>query len=82
MIADVALPADVRAAGPDAIATYKAAAGFEQLLANELVKALAGESGPLADGPYALQMQESLSSALVSGPGLGLAQRLYKEMRP
>ncbi len=81
MIANVALPSDVRAAGSDAVKDYKAAAGFEQMLAAQLVKAMAGDSGPLADGPFALQMQDTLSTALVSGHGLGLAQQLYKEMR-
>lgn len=75
------LPAAVRAAGADAIKDYEAAAGFEQLLASQLVKSMAGDSGPLAEGPFALQMQDTLSSALVSGRGLGLAQQLYKEMR-
>ena len=28
-----------------------------------------------------MQMQDTLSTALVSGRGLGLAQQLYKEMR-
>ncbi len=81
MIANVSLPADVRAAGTDAIKDYKAAAGFEQMLAGQLVKAMAGDSGPLAEGPFALQMQETLSTALVTGRGLGLAQQLYKEMQ-
>ena len=81
MIANVSLPADVRAAGTDAIKDYKAAVGFEQMLAGQLVKAMAGDSGPLAEGPFALQMQETLSTALVTGRGLGLAQQLYKEMQ-
>jgi hypothetical protein len=81
MISNISLPAEVRTAGADAISDYKAAAGFEQMLAAQLVKAMAGDSGPLADGPYAMQMQDTLSTALVNGRGLGLAQQLYKEMQ-
>jgi hypothetical protein len=80
MIAPVSLPADVRAAGPDAAKDYRAAAGFEQLLASQLVKAMTDNS-PLGEGPFAVQMQDTLSTALVSGRGLGLAQQLYKEMQ-
>jgi Rod binding domain-containing protein len=81
MISNVSLPADVRAAGTDAVKNYKAAVGFEQMLASQLVKEMAGDTGPLAEGPFALQMQDTLSTALVSGRGLGLAQQLYKEMQ-
>jgi hypothetical protein len=80
MITNVSLPADVRAAGPDAVSNYKAAVGFEQMLAGQLVKAMTDNS-PLAEGPFALHMQDTLSTALVSGRGLGLAQQLYKEMQ-
>ena len=38
-------------------------------------------SGPLSEGPYASQMQTSLSSAITGAGGLGLAQSLYKEMQ-
>ena len=75
-----AIPADVRAAGTDAVKNYKAAAGFEQMLAGQLVKAMTDNS-PLGEGPFAVQMQDTLSTALVSGRGLGLAQQLYKEMQ-
>ena len=80
MISNVSLPADVRAAGADAVKNYKAAAGFEQMLASQLVKAMTDNS-PLGEGPFAVQMQDTLSTALVSGRGLGLAQQLYKEMQ-
>ena len=38
-------------------------------------------SNPLADGPYASQLQDSLTTALTSGSGLGLAGQIYKEMQ-
>ena len=51
------------------------------MLVGQLVKTMAGDSGPLAEGPYAAQMQDTLRRALVGGGGLGLAQQLYKEMQ-
>ena len=76
-----AIPADVRSAGTDAVKDYKTALGFEQMLAGQLVKEMIGSTGELAEGPFATQMQDTLSTALVSGRGLGLAQQLYKEMQ-
>jgi len=75
-----ALPADIRAAGTEAVKDYKAAVGFEQMLASQLVKSMVGESS-LGEGPYASTMQETLTSALTSGQGLGLARQIYKEMQ-
>jgi hypothetical protein len=77
----VSIPADVRTAGTQAVKDYKAAAGFEQLLAGELVSEMVGSSGPLAEGPFSMHMQDALTGALTSGRGLGLAQQLYKEMQ-
>jgi Rod binding domain-containing protein len=74
------LPADVRAAGTEAIADYKAAVGFEQMLAGQLVKSMVSETS-LDEGPYSLAMQDTLTSALTSGHGLGLARQIYKEMQ-
>ena len=74
------LPADVRSAGAQAIKDYKAALGFEQLLAGQLVKEMSPQDGPLADGPYATQMQDAMAGAVAGG--LGLARQLYKEMHP
>ena len=79
-VADSALPASVRAGSAADKQAYKAALGFEQMLVDQVVKSMAGDSGPLADGPYAQTMQTSLSTALVGNGGLGLAQQLYKEI--
>jgi hypothetical protein len=76
-----AIPADVRAAGTEAVKDYKAAQGFEQMLVGQLVKEMVGTTGPLAEGPYASNLQDTLTGALVGGRGLGLAQQLYKEMQ-
>jgi Rod binding domain-containing protein len=80
-VSTAALPADIRAQGTEAVKNYKSALGFEQMLAGQLVKSMVGSTGALAEGPYASTMQDSLSSALVGGRGLGLAQQIYKEMQ-
>jgi Rod binding domain-containing protein len=80
-VSDAALPASVRTGSAADNQTYKAALGFEQMLVDQLVKTMAGDEGPLAAGPYAQTMQTSLSSAITSAGGLGLAQQLYKEIK-
>ena len=80
-VADSALPAAVRTGSASDKQAYKAALGFEQMLVDQLVKSMAGDSGPLSQGPYAETMQTSLSSAITGAGGLGLAQQLYKEIK-
>ena len=80
-ISTTTLPADIRAAGTPAIKQYTAALGFEQMLVGQLVKSLVSESSDLGQGPYADSMQDSLTSALTSGQGMGLARQIYKEMQ-
>jgi Rod binding domain-containing protein len=80
-IATGALPADVRVQGTEAVKNYKTALGFEQMLVGQMVKSMVGSTGELAEGPYAETMQDTLSSSLVGGRGLGLAQQIYKEMQ-
>ena len=79
-ISTTTLPADIRAAGTDAIKDYKSAVGFEQMLAGQLVKSMVS-GGSLGEGPYASTMQDTLTSALTGGQGLGLARQIYKEMQ-
>ena len=74
------LPADIRSAGTAAVKDYKTAVGFEQMLAGQLIKSMVSESS-LGEGPHASTMQETLTSALTSGQGLGLARQIYKEMQ-
>jgi Rod binding domain-containing protein len=80
-VSDTALPASVRTGSAADKQAYQAALGFEQLLVGQLVKSMAGDSGPLAEGPYADTMQTSLTSAISGAGGLGLAQSLYKEIK-
>jgi hypothetical protein len=80
-ISNATLPADIRSAGTQAQKDFKSALAFEQMLVGELVKEMVPKEGPMADGPYASTMQDTLSTALVGGQGLGLARQLYKEMQ-
>ena len=80
-ISTTSLPADIRSAGTDAIKQYKSALGFEQMLVGQLVKSMVSEDSSLGQGPYASTMQETLTTALTSGQGMGLARQIYKEMQ-
>ena len=80
-ISNASLPADVRSAGVQAQKDYKAALGFEQMLVGQLVKEMVPKDSEMSDSPYASTMQDTLSTALVGGQGLGLARQLYKEMQ-
>jgi Rod binding domain-containing protein len=81
VVPDTALPADVRRGTAKDKQNYEAALGFEQVLVQQVVQSMAGDDGPLAQGPYASTMQTSFSDALTAGGGLGLARQLYKEMQ-
>ncbi|MEZ5101904.1 MAG: rod-binding protein [Thermoleophilia bacterium] len=84
------LPADVRAAGPDARKAYQAALGFEQQLVTKLAEQLAATAAPEededADGASATtqQFRSMLPGALADGiaanGGLGLARELYRSL--
>jgi hypothetical protein len=80
-VSTAALPADVRAAGTQAVKDFKSALGFEQMLVGQLVKEMTPKEGPMGEGPYASTMQDTLTTALMGGQGLGLARQLYKEMQ-
>jgi Rod binding domain-containing protein len=80
-VADSALPASVRTGSEPDKQAYKAALRFEQMLVEQMVTTMAGDNGPLAEGPYASQMQTTLASAITGAGGLGLAQQLYKEIK-
>jgi Rod binding domain-containing protein len=81
IVPDTALPASVRSGSAADKQSYKAALGFEQMLVDQMVQSMAGDSGPLAEGDYAQTLQTSLSSAIEGAGGLGLAQQLYKEIK-
>ena len=76
-----ALPADVRKAPKEDQEAFRAALGFERLLLQNFVEDMT-KSGGLADSPYASQIEDGMSDALISGGGLGLGEQLYHAMRP
>ena len=80
-VADSALPTAVRTGSESDKQAYKAALGFEQMLVEQMVQTMAGDNGPLSEGPYAQQMQTTLASAITGAGGLGLAQSLYKDIK-
>jgi len=77
-----ALPADVRAAGPEARERYQAALAFERQLTHELAKQLTRTaeraSGEEEGGsnPYEHLLPDALADAVTAAGGLGLARRL------
>jgi Rod binding domain-containing protein len=96
IVADAQLPAAVRDGSASDKQAYKAALGFEQMLVGQLVQSMTASgapadtsdddsaaldtANPLASGPMASQMQDALTSALMSAGGLGLAGQIYKGM--
>jgi Rod binding domain-containing protein len=91
IVSDTLLPADVRSGSASDKQHYKAALGFEQMLVGQLVQTMVGADAsagdddgagsPLTSGPMASQMQDALTSALMSAGGLGLAGQIYKGMQ-
>jgi hypothetical protein len=95
VISDLQLPAAVRDGSDKDKQSYKTAMGFEQMLVGQLVQTMAGSdaatggddedgggtTNPLASGPFASQMQDAVSSALIGAGGLGLAGQIYKGMQ-
>jgi hypothetical protein len=80
VIADSALPRDVRDGSAADKKTYKAALGFEQLLVGQLVGEMT-KSSSLAEGPRAGAVADAMTDALESAGGLGLAPQLYASMK-
>jgi Rod binding domain-containing protein len=87
------LPADVRAAGPDAQKLYATALAFEKVLVEQLTKQLDtsqngdsssdDESG--SDGTTAMYKQMlpgALAQGISDAGGVGLADQLYRSLAP
>jgi Rod binding domain-containing protein len=91
----VTMPADVRKAGKDGEATYRAALGFERQMLEELTKTMSkdlsganaddgsGEpsGGDAATSAYNDMLPGTLADSLTSAGGLGLAHDLWPSMR-
>ena len=80
VVADSALPRDVRAGSTADKKAYKAALGFEQLLVGQLVGEMTKNSS-LAEGPRSGVVSDAMTQALESAGGLGLAPQLYAAMK-
>ena len=76
-----ALPAEVRKGSAEDQKAYKAALGFERLLLQNFVEDMT-KAGGMDDSPYASQIQDGMSDALMSGGGLGLGEQLFHALRP
>ena len=81
-----ALPADVRAAGPERQREYRAALGFERALLTQLTRQLAqsaeGQGGGAGPAAYRQMLPETLADALVAQGGLGLAREMDRALHP
>jgi Rod binding domain-containing protein len=90
------IPADVRAAGPDAVKLYGAALQFEGLLVQQITEQMfqstqddssseddsttGGDAGGIGAGPYQSMLPSTLADSITQGGGLGLAGELYRSM--
>lgn len=82
------LPADVRKGGKEAKEAYTAALGFERMLVKQLTKSLSdsaalggGENGK-APAAYREMISDGIADAITQAGGIGLADDLYRTMRP
>jgi len=80
VVADSALPRDVRDGSTADKKAYKAALGFEQLLVGQLAGEMT-KSSSLAEGPRSGVVSDAMTQALESAGGLGLAPQLYAAMK-
>lgn len=74
-LAPGAVPADVRAQGPQAVDGFKAALSFERVLLGKLLAEALPE--PETALPSAATMPDTLADAIVAGGGAGIANELY-----
>jgi Rod binding domain-containing protein len=90
------IPAQVRAAGPQAEKLYGSALQFEQMLVQQLAQGLtdATQSDPSSEdggdsgsggsggglGVYKNMLPDALAQSVTSGGGMGLAMSLYQSM--
>lgn len=80
-VSDAALPRDVRAGSDADKRAYKAALGFERVLAGELVKSMTASTPGLSDGRRGDAVADAMADALTEAGGLGLARQLYAATR-
>lgn len=85
------LPTEVRNGGKEAKEAYSAALGFERMLVKQLTKSLSdsaavggGEEGESGGSPaaYREMISDGIADAITRAGGIGLAENLYKQVRP
>ena len=91
-ITSLALPAivpdEVRKGDKQAKEAYAAAVGFEQMLVKQLTKsltdsaALGGGEDASTPAAYRDMMSDGIADAITQAGGIGLAENLYKQVRP
>lgn len=79
-IAGSSLPRAVREGDREDRQAYRTALGFERLFAEQLLKSASGERA-LVDGPQGAIVDDALTDAVMAGGGVGLAARLYPQIR-
>jgi Rod binding domain-containing protein len=82
----VALPPEVRAAGPDVQKDYRSALAFERVLLGQLTKAMQATVAPegevsAATKAYQDRMPDTMADALIAGGGIGLASNLVRALK-
>jgi hypothetical protein len=80
-VPESALPAPVRNGSTADKQRYEAALGFEQVLLQQVVKAIVPEDSELADGPYAGTVQDAFAQGLTANGGIGLGAQLFETMQ-
>jgi Rod binding domain-containing protein len=87
-VPSTAIPARIREQGAEAEQAYRVALSFERQLVGQLTKALqasagGGEEGAGAVGAaYADVLPGAMADAVTAGGGTGLAEELYRALRP
>lgn len=85
--AGVALPPEIRSAGPAAQEEYRSALAFERVLVGQLTKAMqssiggSDEEGSAATKAYKDMLPETMADALIASGGVGLASNLVRALR-
>jgi Rod binding domain-containing protein len=82
-----AIPQRIREQGAEAEQAYKVALGFERELLSQLTKALQtstteGEMGDPATTAYEDQLPGAMADAITAAGGTGMAEDLYRALRP
>jgi hypothetical protein len=79
VVAESALPRDVRNGSADDKKAYKTALGFERMLVSQLVQQAMPQDEDA--GPRGAAVQDAFADALMTAGGLGLARQIHAQIR-